>query len=180
MWKSNKSPCLGILPTITRWKDIRTLGMSKHRHPYRNVKTYSLSKSIYLLSVTKSDRFIKLTTTHNRRHVFGQYRGSRTDCYITHIGTGTLLYSDPDPKQPILCFGSTKYVPMPGLFTSPIFQYPKTHFWMHLSYASLKGVVTVIMYLEKATEDCQGLLFTYQDGHRECLGQAVLALRKLL
>ena len=88
----------------------------------------------------------------------------------------SLLHDDPDPGEPILCFGaawSQSQLTVPKLPAPPIDPDGGVLFNAYCSHASLENVerVLIFSYESEGRRRCIGILLEYLDGNRESLGQ---------
>lgn len=122
-------------------------------------------------------------TSHGRLYTCGQYIEPLDSRYEYHLlcsrPVGQLLYRDPDPGQPILCFGVNSHPPARA--ESAMGNLGSVHCPIHrgsiyYSHASLENVDSVQCFYdlcieEQPTQWCTGILLEYSNKSRAPLGQ---------
>ena len=122
-------------------------------------------------------------TSLGRLYTFGQYIESSDSRYKYHClcshPASQLLYRDPDPGQPILCFGVDSYAAAGSESTLEALKPVNRHIprsSIYSSNASLDYVKSVRCFYgscikEQTNEWCIGILLEYSNKHGAALGQ---------
>jgi len=127
-------------------------------------------------------------TSYGRLYTFGQHVEWDNFRYKHHYlcsgPVNCLLYHDPDPGEPISCFGASNCIKSRvdrslealGKVVSRPADLPIDHDSIYCSYASLEDVINVRCFYESCTDEqparfCIGILLEYSDKHRAALGQ---------
>lgn len=141
----------------------------------------------YRKGPTRSTPTLVIYTSYDRLYTFGQHiewDNSRYEHHYLCSGPrNCLLYHDPDPGEPISCFGASSRTARAdhslktlGKVVSRPADIPIDRDSIYCSYASLEDVDNVRCFYESCTDEqptqvCIGILLEYSDKRRAALGQ---------